>query len=79
MELFQSRGRVSLGDNETYSRDAWIATFLTAGFWPEAYDPLLDSMDSAQLEKHFDAMRTAIASTVAAMPSHAKYLAKLLV
>lgn len=76
--LFLSRGRLSLGEHETHSRDAWIAAFITAGFWPADNDPLLDCMDNAQLEAHFDAMRTAITGAVSVMPTHADYVADLL-
>jgi tryptophan halogenase len=77
-DLFRSRGRVSLGEHETYSRDAWISAFLVAGLQPEGYDPMLDAMDTDELRRHFGAMRAAIEQAVETMPSHAEYMANLL-
>jgi tryptophan halogenase len=78
LDLFLGSGRLIPGEHDTYTRENWVAAFITAGFWPANYDPLLDSMDSARLEAHFEAMREAIRSAVSAMPTHADYINQLL-
>jgi len=66
--LFTSSGRVIVGENETFSPDEWAAAWLSAGVWPEAFDPLLERMSDEQLDTHFEKLEQAIARGVAAMP-----------
>jgi tryptophan halogenase len=77
IELFRSRGRFVPGENDIYPRETWVAALLAAEQWPRGYDPLLDSMDSGQLQQHFANMKIAIAQAVQQMPAHREYLASL--
>ena len=72
--LFQSRGRVLLREHESFDRDGWVAALLSAGISPNGYDPLLDSMDLAELKAHFGAMRSAIRQAIEAWPTQREYL-----
>ena len=77
VDLFQSRGRVLLCENESFDRDGWVAALLSAGISPRGYDPLLDSMNLAELMAHFGAMRSAIQRAVEAWPTQREYLDQL--
>ena len=77
IELFCSRGRVWLDEHEVFPREAWAAAFFAAELWPRGYDPLLDSMNSAQLQQHFANMKQAILQAVHQMPDHRDYLKNL--
>jgi tryptophan halogenase len=76
LDLFQSRGRVWLGEHETFPRETWAAAFLAAEIWPRGYDPLLDSMNAGQLQQHFANMKHAILQAVHQMPDHRDYALK---
>jgi tryptophan halogenase len=77
IELFRSRGRIVPGEQDIFPRETWVAALLAAEQWPRGYDPLLDSMDSSQLQQHFANMKVAIAQAVHKMPAHREYLSSL--
>jgi len=77
LELFRSRGRVVAGEQDIFPRETRVAALLAAEQWPRGYDPLLDSMDSSQLQQHFANMKVAIAQVVQKMPAHREYLSGL--
>lgn len=77
IELFRSRGRVAPAEQDIFPRETWVAALLAAEQWPRGYDPLLDSMDSNQLQQHFANMKVAIAQAVQKMPAHREYLSSL--
>lgn len=77
LALYRSRGRVLLGEYETWPWETWLAAFNAADVQPEGYDPLLDSMGAAQLQQHFANMKVAVAQAVAEMPGHRDYLKQL--
>lgn len=78
IELFESRGRVLLCEHESFDRDGWVAALLSAGIRPRGYDPLLDSMDLAELRAHFGTMRAAIQRSIQSWPTQREYLDELL-
>ena len=78
VELFRSRGRVTLREHETFDRDGWVAALLSVGVLPEGYDPLLDSMELPALRAHFDTMLAAIGRAVQGMPTQRDYLDRLI-
>ena len=78
VELFRSHGRVRLREHETFDRDGWVAALLSAGVEPDAYDPMLDSMNLEKLKAHFAAMHAAIVEAIGELPSQRDYLDRLL-
>lgn len=68
--LFECSGRVTMQEHETFSAGEWAAAWLSAGIWPDAYDPLLERMSSADLDAHFERFAAAIARDVAALPDY---------
>lgn len=75
--LFRSSARVSLSDPNGFLEPSWVSLYLGLGLQPQRYDPLVDRISSAALLNHFSRLRSAIAQTVAGMPGHADYLARL--
>lgn len=57
LALFKERGRLPFYEEETFSKDSWLAVMLGQGFEPEHINPLTDAVSSAE------AMRALAASS----------------
>jgi len=77
LALFRERGRLPIYEEETFSRDSWLAVLLGQGVIPERTDPLIDSFSPTQADAAMATMREAIAAIVPTLPSHAAYLRNL--
>jgi len=77
LSLFKERGRLPIYEEETFSRDSWLAVLLGQGIIPERTDPLIDSLSSTQADQAMAKMREAIAAIVPGLPTHAAYLRTL--
>jgi tryptophan halogenase len=75
--LFSSSAHISLSDPKGFLEPSWVSLYLGLGLRPQSYDPFVDRIDAAALLTHFSRLRSAIAQTVASMPSHADYIARL--
>jgi tryptophan 7-halogenase len=73
--LFANRGRIFRREDELFAEASWIAVMLGQGVRPQAWDPLADALDPAQLGAMLERIRTTFARAAEAMPSHADYLA----
>jgi len=76
MELFKSRGRLSIPRDYQFAAPSWLAVMLGQGLIPEHYDPLVDRVGEAELDEYMAHVKALVARTVAAMPSHADYIRK---
>jgi tryptophan halogenase len=77
LALFRERGRLPIYEEETFSRDSWLAVLLGQGVIPERTDPLIDSLSSTQADQAMATMREGIAAMVPTLPTHAAYLRNL--
>jgi tryptophan halogenase len=77
IRLFESRGRVSMFDEEPVSEGAWAEAMLSMGRTPRRYDPLADALPRAALDQTLSRMRALMDQAVAAMPAHADYIRSL--
>ena len=77
IELFRSSGRVAILDRDGFAEPSFISMLFGLGVVPGAWDPFIDRIDEQALRTHFARLRSAIAGTVAAMPDHADYIARL--
>ena len=75
--LFRERGRLPIYEEETFSRDSWLAVLLGQGVIPERVDPLIEATSPTQADQAMARMREAIASIVPGLPTQAAYLHKL--
>ena len=62
LELFAERGRLPFYEEETFTRDSWLAVLLGQGFEPREVDPLADLVPPAVAERAISAMRQALMS-----------------
>ncbi len=74
IDLFRASGRVPLLAEESYQESSWVAIFLGNECHPRRYDPLVDRMDVALLEKGMAARRAAIARAADALPPHRAFV-----
>ena len=74
LSLFAERGRLPYYEEETFSRDSWIAVLLGQGFEPRRTDPLADMIPldrmRGELDRHSDFIRT----FVTAQPTYTDYM-----
>jgi tryptophan halogenase len=77
LALFRERGRLPIYEEETFSRDSWLAVLLGQGVIPERTDPLIDSLSPSQADQAMAQMRETIAAIVPTLPTHAAYLRNL--
>jgi tryptophan halogenase len=77
LSLFRERGRLPIYEEETFSRDSWLAVLLGQGVIPERTDPLIDTVPPAQADQAMARMREAIATIVPTLPTQAAYLLNL--
>ena len=74
LDLFRERGRLPFYEEETFSRDSWLAVLLGQGVIPAHIDPLIDVVPPAESERAMAAMRDHIARQVPALPTQAQFL-----
>lgn len=60
MAHFAQRGRLPFYEEETFSRDSWLALLFGQGFEPRRADPLADQVTSTQAEAALRAMRDSL-------------------
>lgn len=77
IDLFRSRGHLELEDHPAFPAESWVAALLSADIWPAGYHGLLDFMDAAKLNEHYEQMRQAMLADVSRMPEHRAYLRAL--
>jgi tryptophan halogenase len=76
IRMFQSRARVVLYDEETFSEDSWASVFLGQEIIPRRYDPLADNRDVGQLKTQLQRIRSTVRQGSDSMPSHAAFVRK---
>ncbi|MBE7218047.1 MAG: tryptophan 7-halogenase [Caulobacteraceae bacterium] len=77
MRLFQSAGRVDRDNDELFTEASWQQVLLGQGCEPRSRHPLSDQLSDAEIRDFLDAVQLNVRRTVAAMPSHADYVARI--
>ena len=49
IDLFRSRGRLTLRDHEFFAKSNWISSLINFEAWPTSYDPLADMIDEQRM------------------------------
>jgi tryptophan halogenase len=70
LDLYASRGRVPIYDEELFEAEEWIAVLDGQGARPRRYDVLADSMTEAQLLAHAARVREVILDAARSMPPY---------
>ncbi|MBV9884054.1 MAG: tryptophan 7-halogenase, partial [Sphingomonadaceae bacterium] len=77
LTLFRSRGRLPIYEEETFSRDSWLAVLLGQGVIPERIDPLVETLPAAQADQAMARLRETISALVPTLPTQSDYLRNL--
>ena len=78
LALFRERGRLPFYEEETFSRDSWLAVLLGQGIIPRRTDPLIDAVAPAAADQAMARMRSAIEALVPTLPTQILYLQTLM-
>jgi tryptophan 7-halogenase len=70
LDLYESRGRVPLYDEELFEAEDWIAVLDGQGVRPRRHDALADAIPEEALAQHASHIRALILDAVRAMPHH---------
>src|SRR5260221_3173569 len=73
-EHFARSGRIVLSTDELFKEASWFAVLLGQGHQPRNYNPLLDSISSADNFSHLRRVREAIREGSARMADHVSFL-----
>jgi tryptophan halogenase len=77
LSLFRERGRLPFYEEETFTRDSWLAVLIGQGVIPRRTDPLIDSVSPALVEQAMSQMRETIAAIVPSLPTQSDFLRHL--
>jgi tryptophan halogenase len=69
-ELFRSSGRIVLSAEELFRDASWFAVLLGQGHQPRDYNPLIDSIASAENLAHLRRVKDEIRQVASRMPDH---------
>ncbi len=72
---FESRGRIPMGDEETFEEASWLAVFMGQHLQPRRYHPLADKFSLVDTRDRLDRTRAVMRQAAEAMPTHRDYLA----
>lgn len=71
---FQERGRLPFHEEETFSRDSWLALLLGQGVVPRRVDPLVDSVPPEHAAHAMANVRQRVGRFVDSLPTHVQVL-----
>jgi tryptophan 7-halogenase len=74
LALFRERGRLPFYEEETFSRDSWLAVLLGQGVIPRRTDPLIDLVPPAHSDSAMARIRESLAAIVPTLPNQVDYL-----
>ena len=74
IELWRLHGRIFREGAELFGTTSWVAVMLGQNLWPNAYDPLADSLDEGKVALAMAEMRADFRRTVEALPTQEQFL-----
>ena len=74
LALFTSSGRIIRENNELFTEDSWLSVMLSQGVAPQGYHPAAWMLDAAETRTRLAHIRSAIAQTVAQLPTQGEFL-----
>lgn len=76
MELYSVSGKIFRENNELFSERSWIQVLEGQNLSSNAYHPLVDLHNEAEIIEHLNGIKNVIRDCVNAMPEHGEYIAK---
>jgi tryptophan halogenase len=77
LRQFRERGRLPFYEEETFSRDSWLAVLLGQSVIPNRVDPLTDALPPGEAEGAMEQLRENIGRFVDRLPNYPDYLQRL--
>jgi tryptophan 7-halogenase len=77
LQQFRERGRLPFYEEETFSRDSWLAVLLGQSVIPARVDPLTDAVAPAESQKAMEQMREEIRTFVERLPKYSDFLQRM--
>jgi tryptophan halogenase len=77
LALFTERGRLPYYEEETFSRDSWLAVLLGQGLVPRRTDPLADIVPADEAVRQIASYRDAVRAFVGAQPRYHEAMSHL--
>ncbi len=74
MALYQQRGRIFRESSELFTEVGWLQVMNGQGLMPQAYNPLVDLYDEAEIQEFLKGIREVIDRCVEVMPDHAEFI-----
>jgi tryptophan halogenase len=75
LRLFATHGRIVRENNELFSEVAWLQVMHGQHLEPQAYHPLVDSLDETEIAHYLQGVHALIGRCVDVMPEHAAFIA----
>jgi tryptophan halogenase len=75
LALFRGHGQIFREREELFTEVAWLQVMIGQHVEPQAYHPLADALDTAQLDGFLTDIRTLVGRAAASMPDHARFVA----
>nr|WP_166178940.1 tryptophan halogenase family protein [Altererythrobacter segetis] len=74
IELWRLHGRIFRENAELFGTASWVAVMLGQNLWPEAHEPLADSLDENKVAQAMAAMRAHFSKAVESLPTQEQFL-----
>ena len=74
MDQWARRGRVFRENAELFTLPSWVAVMLGQNVWPQAHDPIADTLDPQKVAAAMAQMRAGYRATAERMPGHEDFL-----
>jgi tryptophan halogenase len=75
MALFEARALTPDYKYGLFARDSWLSVLMGQGVTPRGYDRLAEGLSLAEVEANLERLKSRIDASVAAMSSHAGFIA----
>jgi tryptophan 7-halogenase len=76
IEVFCANGRIFRVSEELFTELGWLQVMVGQGLMPEGYHPLAEQISESDLGGFLGATRQIVDASVAAMPTHADFIAR---
>lgn len=74
IQLFRDTGTIPLTEKELFRTDSWSQVMLGQHIMPETYHPIVDMMETVELERFLEGLKAKVNQEVAQMPSHQNFI-----
>ena len=76
MDLYNANGRIYRQDAELFNETSWLAVMHGQGLKPKGYNPLVDVMVDAEIERRLTHIHSVISKSADTMPMHKDFIEK---